>query len=191
MPYYHPIPLMPYCCVPAALQWILYRRGLDILDQETIGANLGLQLPISGKKIFRNPGIIFTDKKPVDGYGTRIHIPEYSIQKFFDKYGFKLKISDLYTFKTNSQIHDFLVENMKPENDIILRWHTRIFKGGKEPEGVGHFSVIEDYDPSDQEVVIGDPDPPFFKKASLGQLLYAMSDQVDGIQRGMYLVENA
>jgi len=58
---YRPIHQLPYCCVPATLQWILYRRRLDILDQETIGVELGLQLPerfmnlISNKKIIIKP----------------------------------------------------------------------------------------------------------------------------------------
>lgn len=61
-PPYRPFYQLPYCCVPATLQWILYRHGLDILNQESIGAELGLRLPTKGKKLFKNRQIIFLDK---------------------------------------------------------------------------------------------------------------------------------
>ncbi len=42
---YRPFHQFPFCCVPTTLQWIFYRRGFDILDPMTIGAELGLRIP--------------------------------------------------------------------------------------------------------------------------------------------------
>ncbi len=185
---YTPIYQLPYCCVPAALQWIFYRRNLPILNQEDIGAELGLRLPMKGLAKFQNPRIIYTDKLPRRGYGTQIHLKKYSINKFFQKYKIPLQISELKTFSTTMQLQKFIQSHLLPENDLIARIHTTMFDDQKP---VGHFSLITNYHPHSQKVTIGDPNMPFFRKTDLQKLLYGMSDQIDGIQRGIYVVQSA
>ena len=183
---YTPIYQLPYCCVPATLQWILYRHGLNILDQETIGAELGLQLPLKGQKLFTNPAIIFTDEKPERGYGTQIHLPQYSIQKFFQNRTIPLQISELYNFNSIKDWSDFIVANLQNDHDLILRFHTGIF--GEEKSN-GHLGVIAAYDDNNQMITIGDPEMPFFREIPLEKLMLGMSNQFDGIERGVYVVK--
>jgi len=159
---------------------------MNILDQELIGIELGLRIPKKGKKIFKRVGIKFLDKDPVGGFGTQIEKEKYSIQKFFDKYSIPLIISKLLFFETEHELRNFLKDNLKSGNDVILRYNNVIFKSGE--KGHGHFSVISEYDDKTAEVVIGDPNPPFFKKASLKQILYSISNKLDGQRRGFYII---
>lgn len=186
-PPYRPISQQPYCCVPATLQWILYRHGLDILDQESIGAELGLRLPTKGKKLFKNRHIIFLDKTPKSGFGTQIQKKKYSIQRFFEKNGIALEISELIKPQTKAELRKILVENHKKDHDVILRYNNRIFKKDDE-KSYGHFSVITKYDSRSERVTIGDPELPHFKTVSLDQVLFSISDKIDGIGRGLYIV---
>lgn len=68
-----------------------------------------------------------------------------------------------------------------------MRFNNQIFKG---KPGVGHFAVIVGLDSKGKKVIIGDPDPPFFKKISVKKIVKAISANFDGIKRGIYLVSN-
>lgn len=180
---------MPYCCVPATLQWILYRRGLDIFDQEYIGASLGLRLPVKGKAFFQNKNIIFTNNEPKDGYGTQIEKEKYSIGGFFEENKIPLKISDLIIIDNKKALEELLIDNLLAENDIILRYNNIITKS-RGQTSYGHFSVVCQFDKAKSLVIIGDPEPPFFKEVSLADVIYSTTKRVDGVQRGLYLVRD-
>jgi len=68
----------------------------------------------------------------------------------------------------------------------MVRYNNRIFKPLGQT-GYGHFSVISEFD-GKNTLIIGDPQPPHFKKCSLNQFFYSMSNQIDGIERGLYIV---
>lgn len=38
--------------------------------------------------------------------------------------------------------------------------------------------------------MIGDPEPPFFKDITLKELFFSISGEIDGVKRGLYLVES-
>lgn len=182
---YRPFLQMPYCCVPATLQSVFYRRGLDILDQETIGAYLGLRVKKDHLKYFQNPKIqVVNDGEEAM---TQILKNEYSIQNLFDKLKYPLKISEEIQFSDLQEIDKFLQVKIKEDVDIILRYNNSLFQSNK--KGVGHFSLISEYDDKSREVLILDPDPPFLKILKLEDLYTSISNKLDGIQRGLYIVE--
>ncbi len=162
---YRAIHQLPFCCVPAILQCILYRRGLDILDQESIGSELGLRIPEKFSKYFCCPKIIILPNNNPE-FGTQIFEKKYTIQKFFDKYKLPLKISKQYDFDSIKKLRNFIINSLRQDVDIILRFNNKIFKK-KDEKPAGHFSLIVDYNRNKKEVIIGDPEPPFFKKVSL------------------------
>lgn len=170
---------MPYCCVPATLQWILYRHKLDILDQETIGVELGLRLPIKTKSIFKHKNIKFFNNNSKIKFGTQIEKKKFSINKFFKKYNFNLKISKLNYFSDTEKLEKFIIKNITNNYDIILRYYN-----GK----CGHFSLITAYNKKLKQAVIGDPEGPFFRTMSLNKILSSMSNKFDGIKRGLYVI---
>jgi hypothetical protein len=179
---YRPFHQLPYCCVPATLQWIFYRRGLDIMDQETIGAELGLRIPEKFRDIISNKKV---DIVPDDHEepGTRIFEERFSVPNFFNRFNIPLHFSEQYNFKTEKELEDFILNNLKKDQDIILRFNDHIFK---ENGGVGHFALIVGHDKN--KVLVGDPDPPFFKEASLKDILFSISDKIDGEERGLFIV---
>lgn len=186
---YKPFAQQPYCCVPATLQWILYRRGFKTFDQGELGAELGLRLPIKGRAMFTHPKIKFLNKEPKGGYGTQIEKPQYSIQNFFDRYKIPLKISNLYHIDTVAQLKKIIIANLSSNNDTILRYSNKIFKENGQ-KSYGHFSVICSFDQNTGLVGIGDPEEPHFKTATLEDIIFSTSDTIDGVQRGIYIVFN-
>lgn len=182
---YRSIHQMPFCCVPATLQWVLYRRNLDILNQEIIGLELGLRLPIKAKPFFVSQSIEYYPNDMKISWGTQILKHKYSINKFFNKYKIPLTISHKYTFNNSKELETFIINNFNNNNDIILRWHTKIFDNKK---GYGHFSVISEYNSSTKVVTIGDPNPLHYKKLLLNQVLETISRNNDNKQRGLYII---
>lgn len=192
---YRPFHQFPFCCVPTTLQWILYRRGLDILDPITIGAELGLRIPEKFAKYIDEDTIkagkvkIMPTETDSQNFGTQIFQPGYSINGFFQKFNIPLKMSEQFFFDNEKDLENFFLENLTDDKDIIIRFHTGIFLPNS-PKYGGHFSVIADYDQPTKTVIIGDPEPPNFKETTLPQILYSISDQPDGIQRGFFVVKS-
>lgn len=185
---YQTFPQRPYCCVPATLQWILARHKLPIYDQELIGVELGLRLPQKGRLFFKHPGIIYKNIEPRSGWGTQIEKAKYSINNFFKKYQIPLTISRKYFFVQEKLLVMFLRKHFEAGHDIILRFNDRVYKK-KNEKYHGHFSIITAFDDQKSEVIIGDPERPFYKTLSLRQVLFAISDEVDGIRRGLYFLD--
>jgi hypothetical protein len=181
---YRPIHQLPYCCVPATLQWIFYRRNLDILDQITIGSELGLRVPELFLKYFENEKIKILSSGAKE-YGTQILKEEYSINRFFQHYKIPLTISKEFNFNNIDSLKVFLQNNFKENIDIIVRFNNAIFK---RDDSAGHFGLIVGFEYENDMIVIGDPEPPFFKNLNLNDLLLAISNKLDGVERGLYIV---
>ena len=171
--------------MPATLQSIFYRRNLDILDQEKIGSYLGLRMTKAHLKYFQNPKM--PTVKDGDKAMTQILKSEYSIQNLFDKLKYPLKISEEIQITDLEELDKFLQTRTKEDIDIILRYNNSLVQINK--KGGGHFSLISEYDSVSKEVLILDPDPPFWKKMKLEDLHTSISDKLDGIKRGFYIVE--
>ncbi|HPO06061.1 MAG TPA: hypothetical protein PLQ36_03050 [Candidatus Gracilibacteria bacterium] len=111
--------------------------------------------------------------------------PCVDLNRYFLKHQIPLTISDLQIFNHSEELNQFLIDNLKPQQDLILRYHTKIYH----PEsGNGHFSLISNYDVQNKIVQIGDPELPFTKTLTLEQMILAMSNEFDKIQRGIYVV---
>ena len=181
---------LPYCCVPTTLQWIFYKRGLDIMDQEEIGVELGLRIPIKGKYLFKNPNVKFFKKEPKQGFGTQIEKNKYSIEKFFKKRKIPLSFSKLFFFNSEKKLENFIKKNIQEDNDIILRY-CKVVTKNNEQKKYGHFSLITAYDDVKKLLTIGDPDPPFFRQEHISNVILTTSKKIDGTQRGFYIVKSA
>ena len=186
-PDYRPFYQKPYSCVPATMQWILYRHDLDILDQETIGIALGLRLSLKCKDLFDNKNIEYLPEVPEGGYGTQIEKEKYSIQKFFDKYSYPLTFSRMYSFEDKGKVRDFIIKHLSKGDDLILRYSNIILKDADQKR-YGHFSVIAQFNDKTNIATLGNPTLPHFINITLDQLILSTSDKIDGIQRGLYVV---
>jgi hypothetical protein len=184
---YRPIMQLPHCCVSATLQMILYRRGLDILTQEEIGANLGLRMPMRMRELFSDERIEWLPDDSKENFGTQIRKKGCGINYFFKRKGIPLRISKLRKMKSVDNIENFLQENMNDNNDIISSYNAWLKSKGKY-KYVGHFALVEKVDFKNKKVLLCDPEIPFWKEIGFGDLVYQMSMEIDGRVRGFYKV---
>jgi hypothetical protein len=137
---YLPFVQQPYCCVPASIQMILHRRGLKVLAQEEIGYHLGLTVPLSDH--FAVPGARVNEHAPSEaGFGTQVQTENYSLNKFFNRYGYDLQF-ELFTPEAVGNHHDWLRRQIDAGNDVICCFdYPSLYSdhGGK-----GHVSVVDD-----------------------------------------------
>jgi len=185
-PTYRPFYQLPFCCVPATIQWILYRHNLDIIDQEMIGYELGLRLPKKVSYFFSNPDLKYYPNNVTIQWGTQIFTKGYTINDFFKKYNIPFRISKQHYFDNKQDLRRFLINNLKNNNDIILRLNNKLLN--KDKKGCGHFSLIIQYDSNNRIITIGDPNPAFYKQMTEDDILYSISDKIDGIQRGLFVI---
>lgn len=90
--------------------------------------------------------------------------------------------------RTKRELKKIICDHLAKNHDVILRYNNHIFKKDGE-KSYGHFSVITEFDERSERVKIGDPELPHFKTVSLDQILFSISDKIDGRRRGLYIVK--
>jgi len=172
------------CCVPCAIQWILLRRKIKLVEQETIGKALDLIIRKKYKKLFIS-NIKTKKKKPKRGYGTQ-EKDGSKINKFFRKHKIPLKTKKIF----HSKIKDaagLIAENLKKGNDIMLVTYMSAIKP---KEKYGHALLVSEIILNKKpKVIVGDPS--FFSKkfweADLNKLISGMNKKFGGEERGIYI----
>jgi hypothetical protein len=181
---YTAITQLPYCCVATCIQMILYRRGLHILDQESIATELGLRIPEKVRKYFHNTDgrvKIVSDNSP--NMGTQIFEEQYSIPNFFKKQEIPLDFSVQYFFDSPVELKEFL-DAQSIEDDIMIRLHSSVL--GDNP-GIGHMVLFEGLE--NHMVYLADPLPPMLKAVTLQELWEGMNTSKDEVRRGLFLIK--
>ncbi len=164
-PGYVPFVQQPYCCVPACIQMVMYRKGIKLVQQEDIGLALGLRVPRSMADAFERPN---TRKRRV-GYGT--DIANHPIDAFFKKEKIKLHFRYFPVFGTE-EAKGLISKSIRENHDLIA-----CFNNGKLYDNryrSGHVSVISSID--GDKVVLIDPEYEVkkFRTVRLEKLLAAM-----------------
>lgn len=160
-PGYKIIDQKPYCCVPACIQMILYRRNLDVIEQEDIGIDLGLVVPKEEKYNFKN---VPAGRIPKEGYGTRINIKKYSLNEFFKKRNLPL-VSMYSAVNDIENVPEYIGQNISLGNDLLVCFRSS--------NNSGHASLIEEID--DDIVTLVDPEPKI-KKVSSSNLIKSVKE---------------
>lgn len=151
---YRHVSQKPYCCVPACLSMILSRRGYKSPKQEDIAYDLGVVLPPEHVHLLPRSHDAESSKA---GYGTRIHLKQFSITSFFKKKGYRLeeKYVSAKRFKTSHDFGKFLKNNLDKGNDQMICFNQGRLKGKK--RSWGHCAVIARV--GEKVVFMYDPDP--------------------------------
>lgn len=133
---YKHISQKPYCCLPACVQMILYRRGVQgTPTQAEIAENLGVIVPPNDPRWWgssRNGRWL--------GPGAHADLPEYSLTRFFEKYQYTLREE----YRAGSYFHseeflgNFLIYHLGVGSDIIVGYQLHA------EMRCGHVSLIED-----------------------------------------------
>lgn len=180
-PPYFPLTEQQLCCVPCAIQWILLRRGLQLVEQEIIGKELGLTIPKKYQHLFLSK--IKISEKPKD-WGCQQ--TEDNINKFFRKYKIPLKVKKIpYSEIKNPE--KLIAENIQKGNDVVLNAYMSAIKP---KEKYGHFVLVSELILGKKpRVVVGDPDfiSKKFWEADLSKFIKGMSKEFDGEERGIYI----
>ena len=140
--------------MPANLQMIFNRRGIDLFSQEDIGNALGLIIPPDVKDSFKSPKIV--EEVPDTGYGTRIHMEEFGLSSAFKKWGLPLRaefclIDDI---KDADDLKSIMHRRLEGNDDLIMCFASGAFKG--EPSDTnGHVVLCSKAD--DKNISFTDP----------------------------------
>jgi hypothetical protein len=152
-PAYTSIAQKPYCCVPTCVQMILDRRRLPFFEQEEIGIDLGLVIPPEEAHNFQN---VQVGESPAAGWGTRINLKKYDLNKFFRKNNLQLT-STYFSLGDIENVPRYITTNLSEGNDILICFRYGVLYN--EDVTAGHGSLIEEVNNSLITLVDPNPDP--------------------------------
>lgn len=176
------------CCVPCAIQWVLLRRGLKLIEQETIGKALDLVVRPKYKHLFLGKVKTIKRKTKKRSYGT--HDTDGSkINNFLKKYRIPLKVKKIFYSEIKNVQHaaEIITNKLKRGNDVMLITYMSVIDPEKK---FGHALLVSKIILGKQpKVIVGDPD--FFEKKfyelDLGKVIKGMSKKFDLEERGIYI----
>jgi len=153
-------------------------------SQPDIAYDLGIILPPKDRSLMPKSR---KSAKPKAGWGTRIDIKQYSINEFFKRRGYELreKYYSAKRFKSEEQLADFLRENLKKQNDLLICFNYPLLY--KQKGSWGHASLVEAV--QKRYVALRDPSPKYKKalKVLLEDLIMAMYNHYKG---GAWVISN-
>lgn len=176
------------CCVPCAIQWILLRRGLKLVEQETIGKELDLIVRPKYKHLFISKVKTIKRKTKKWGYGT--HDTDGSkMNKFFKKYRIPLKVNKIFYSEIKNVQHaaKIIINNLKKRNDVMLITYMSVLDPKKK---FGHALLVSEIILGKKpKVIVGDPDfeEKKFYELDLEKVIKGMSEKFDLEERGIYI----
>ena len=176
------------CCVPCAIQWILLRRKIKLVEQETIGRELDLIVRKKYKHLFI--GKVKTIKRKTKEWGYGTHETDGSkMNKFFRKYKIPLKVKKIFhsEIKNVKSAAKLIADNLKKSNDVMVVTYMSTIKPKK---NFGHALLVNEIILGKRsKIIVGDPG--FFEKkfweVDLGKVIRGMNKKFDGKERGIYI----
>ena len=171
--HYPPEKAEPLMCVPACLNMIFRRRGLEPIPQKLIAVELGLVVPLRLQNSFPL-ACISEDSRD---WGVHPQDERTSLKGFFDRQRIPLEEK----FYLSSQIPtsfgyaEFLSLALESGNDVIVGYdYATVFRSGG---NVGHVSLICDVDSAKDVAWILDPE-----SADEGPMHVLLRDLVAGVR---------
>jgi Peptidase_C39 like family len=116
---YIPFTQQPYCCVPACLQMVMYRRGIPLLPQEDIANELGLVVPKEDLHLFEKAR---TGERPPSGWGTQIGEQKYEINKALSRLEVPLKAALIKTdvIQSAQNLQNEIANALQAGKDVLV-----------------------------------------------------------------------
>ncbi len=166
---YIPFSQQPYCCVPANLQMILYRRNLPLLSQEDIGYDLGLMVPEKYFDVFPR---VRKWKKPSSGWGTQIEKEEFSLNNFFIKHNYPLRYQYFFPTMIENDLKNWMKQHIENGDDIIVCFHYKhLYKSGNDG---WHVCLVEKIENEIITLIETEANLPKFRTVKFQDLLDSM-----------------
>lgn len=172
-----------YCCVPAVLQMVQERRGLEFSSQEEIGYQLGLIVPKEKAHLFSKVRI---GRIPKTGWGTQTSKKQYSINNYFIKNNLPLELT-IYNVQEIKNVSEFVIQNLMNDNDIIICYNSQfLFDDGD----IEHVSLIQEIETENDKLTIVDPaiGIPKDRKTKLSSLIRVLKSHEASMLIGFWIV---
>jgi len=172
-----------YCCVPAVLQMVQERRGLEFSSQEEIGYQLGLIVPKEKAHLFSK---VRTGRIPKTGWGTQTSKKQYSINNYLIKNNLPLELT-IYNVQEIKNVSEFVIQNLMNDNDIIICYNSQfLFDDGD----IEHVSLIQEIETENDKLTIVDPaiGVPKVRKTKLSRLIRVLKSHEASMLIGFWIV---
>lgn len=170
---YIPLTQQKYCCVPTCIQMVMYKNGIPLVSQESIGNALGLIVPEEDMYLFDNPK---TGEMPISGWGTQIYRSEYSPNSAFKNLNIplKMKLDLIDSFNTVQDIKEYLMKHQESNSDVLVCYDYGVLFD-KDWHG-GHVNVFDSFDIATGIVRLVDPEQnvPKYREVSVDKLFDAL-----------------
>lgn len=155
---YIPLTQQKSCCVPTCIQMVMLRHNIPLQPAELIGHHLGLIVDADSVKYFWN---VTTGERPSSGYGTRIGLPEYSLNSMFEKLNIPLKstLQLINKFAILESFADYLKKVVSNEQDILVCYDWPTLFDPMLHDHWGHVCVLDKVNIANDELRIIDPSP--------------------------------
>lgn len=174
---YTPIPQKNYHCVPACVQMIMHKHGLNVPSQDLLGYNLGVVVPQQEATHF-NPVRTGQESDPEVGVGTQLAKPEYDFNKVAKRLGLGIGMTVIppTDFASPEELTEYLGECEHQDRDIIVCYDfSTMYHNGRN----GHVNLF-DRVVSEGEVRLIEPivvpghETSLWRKTNAGLLLRSM-----------------
>lgn len=155
---YIPLTQQKSCCVPTCIQMVMLRHNIPLQPAELIGHHLGLIVDPESSKYFWN---VSTGPRPSSGYGTRISMPEFSLDSMFNKLKISLKcsLSLIDQFKKLESFHKYLALVNNQDQGILICYDWPTLFDPTLNDHWGHVCVLDKVDIEKEEIRMIDPSP--------------------------------
>lgn len=172
-----------YCCVPAVLQMVQERRGLEFSSQEEIGYQLGLIVPKEKAHLFSK---VRTGRIPKTGWGTQTSKKQYSINNYFIKNNLPLELT-ICNVQEIKNVSEFVIQNLMNDNDIIICYNSQFLFDDGDIENV---SLIQEIETENDKLTIVDPaiGVPKVRKTKLSMLIRVLKSHEASMLIGFWIV---
>jgi hypothetical protein len=133
----------------------MLRRGMKLISQDEMAKDLGVVIAPDDQRLF-NIKMKVAKKLPQGkfGYGTWT----YKIPQFLKKHKIPLDVERYYPSKIGD-VKNFLCENLKAGNDIIVSFNMAAYAKPGSGVNYGHSCVIDSITTKNKNVIVtlGDP----------------------------------
>lgn len=168
---YVPFTQEKYHCVPTCIQIVMYRQGLPLVPAEVLGHHLGIVVPEEDAQLFWKAN---TGDKPLAGWGTRIYMPEFTLDKAFARLEIPLavELQLIDEFDGPGQVRDFLERAQENNEDVLVCYqYGALFD--TDSTG-GHVNVFDRIDGEEVRLVDPERTVPKWRVVKLEKLFEAM-----------------
>ncbi len=171
---YVPFTQQPSCCVPTAIQMIMYRHNIPLIPAEELGYHLGLTVSPEREHLFYKPRVAQT--APRAGYGTQVDSPEFEPNVVFKKLGIPLvfSITSIADISSSEELLVLLQDVEKSDKDALLCFNRGVLTDDP-TQNNGHVCVFDRIIDGKIRIIDSSPHQPKWRLVEASKMCEAMT----------------